>query len=149
MGWEDLLEEGMATHSSVPAWRIPWTEESGRLWSVGSQRVGNDRSDLACAKMVYSSSCEVEISMNSLNFPLQWQQLPMLSMHLGEIFFFFAMPGLSCGMKIYFPDQELKLPPMYWECGVFFTWQPEKFPEEVFLSSSFANRRLGKKVPFK
>ena len=36
------LEKGMATHSSILAWRIPWTEESGRLWSMGSQRVGHD-----------------------------------------------------------------------------------------------------------
>ena len=34
---EDPLEEGMAIHSSVLAWRIPWTEEPGRLWSTGSQ----------------------------------------------------------------------------------------------------------------
>ena len=38
----------MATHSSIRAWRIPWTEESGGLWSIGLQRVGHDRSDLAC-----------------------------------------------------------------------------------------------------
>ena len=41
-GWKDLLEEGMATHSSVLAWRIPWTEEPGRLQSMGSQRVRHD-----------------------------------------------------------------------------------------------------------
>ena len=40
LGWEDLLEKEMATHSSIPAWRIPGTEEPGRLQSVGSQRVG-------------------------------------------------------------------------------------------------------------
>ena len=40
---EDPLEEGMATHSSILAWRIPWTEEPGRLQSIGSQRVGHDR----------------------------------------------------------------------------------------------------------
>ena len=45
--WEDPLEEKMATHSSVLAWRIPWTEEPGRLWSIGSQRVSHDRSNLA------------------------------------------------------------------------------------------------------
>ena len=38
LGWEDLLEKGMATHSSILAWRIPLTEEPGRLQSVGSQR---------------------------------------------------------------------------------------------------------------
>ena len=39
LGWEDLLEKGMATYSSVLAWRIPWTEKSGGLQSMGSQRV--------------------------------------------------------------------------------------------------------------
>ena len=38
---EDPLEEGVATHSSILAWRIPWTEERGRLQSMGSRRVGH------------------------------------------------------------------------------------------------------------
>ena len=42
LGQEDPLEEGMATHSDILAWRIPWTEEPGRLQSMGSQRVGHD-----------------------------------------------------------------------------------------------------------
>ena len=42
LGQEDSLEKGMATHSSVLAWRIPPTEEPGRLQSMGSQRVGHD-----------------------------------------------------------------------------------------------------------
>ena len=42
LGWEDALEKGMATHSSILAWRIPWTEEPGGLQSMGSQRVGHD-----------------------------------------------------------------------------------------------------------
>ena len=42
LGWEDPLEKGMATHSSILAWRIPWREEPGRLQSMGSQRVGHD-----------------------------------------------------------------------------------------------------------
>ena len=41
--WEDALEEEMATHSSVLAWRIPWTEESSKLQSMGSRRVGHNR----------------------------------------------------------------------------------------------------------
>ena len=41
-GWEDLLEKEMATHSSILAWKIPWTEEPGRLQSMGLQRVGHD-----------------------------------------------------------------------------------------------------------
>ena len=42
LGQEDPLEEGMATYSSILAWRIPWTEEPGGLQSMGSQRVGHD-----------------------------------------------------------------------------------------------------------
>ena len=42
LGWEDLLEKKMATHSSVLAWKIPWSEEPGRLQSMGLQRVGHD-----------------------------------------------------------------------------------------------------------
>ena len=41
LGWEDSLEKEMVTHSSIPAWRIPWTEEPGRLQSTGLER-GND-----------------------------------------------------------------------------------------------------------
>ena len=44
---ENLLEEEMATHSSILAWRVPWTEEPGRLQSMRSHRVGHDQSDLA------------------------------------------------------------------------------------------------------
>ena len=40
--WEDPLEKEMATHSSILAWEIPWTEEPGGLQSMGSQRVGHD-----------------------------------------------------------------------------------------------------------
>ena len=42
LGREDPLEKGMATHSSILAWRIPWAEEPGGLQSMGSQRVGHD-----------------------------------------------------------------------------------------------------------
>ena len=42
LGQEDLLEKEMATHSSILAWKIPWTEDTGRLQSMGSQRVEHD-----------------------------------------------------------------------------------------------------------
>ena len=42
LGQEDPMEKGMATHSSILAWTIPWTEESGGLQSMGSQRVGRN-----------------------------------------------------------------------------------------------------------
>ena len=43
LGWQDSLEQGMATHSSILAWRIPSTEEPSSLQSMGSQRVGHDQ----------------------------------------------------------------------------------------------------------
>ena len=48
LGQKDPLEARMATHSSILAWIIPWTEEPGRLWSIGLQRFGHDWSNLAC-----------------------------------------------------------------------------------------------------
>ena len=42
LGGEDSLEKGVATHSNILAWRIPWTEEPGRLQSMGSQRIRHD-----------------------------------------------------------------------------------------------------------
>ena len=49
LGWEDPLEKKMATHSNIPAWKIPWTEEPGALQSMGSQRVRQDwATECAC-----------------------------------------------------------------------------------------------------
>ena len=47
LSWEDPLEEGMTTHSSILAWKIPWTEDPGGLQSMGSQRVGHNCSNSA------------------------------------------------------------------------------------------------------
>ena len=53
---EHPVEEGMATHFSIHGWRIPWTEETGGLWSLGSLRVRHARSDLACTHFRISLS---------------------------------------------------------------------------------------------
>ena len=55
LGWENPLEESMATHSSILAWRIPWTEEPGRLQFMESQRVGDDErlSTAHCVKWCF------------------------------------------------------------------------------------------------
>ena len=50
MGWEDPLEEGMATHSSILAWRIPGTEEPGGVLSMGSQRVRHEATNTCTHK---------------------------------------------------------------------------------------------------
>ena len=57
LGREDALEKGMATHSSIRAWRIPWTEESGRLQSIGWQRVGYDLASKQQQRSVFSLLC--------------------------------------------------------------------------------------------
>ena len=59
LGQEDPLEEGMATHSSILAWRIPWREKPGRLQSIGSLRVGHDWSNLAYTDTRFSCYCQV------------------------------------------------------------------------------------------
>ena len=51
LGWEDPLEKEMTTHSSILAWEIPWTEEPGRLQSMGLQGVGHD---LAAKQQLYT-----------------------------------------------------------------------------------------------
>ena len=56
LGWDDLLENEIATHSSILAWKIPWTEEPGRLQSMGSQRVGHD-----CATPLHTSVCFISL----------------------------------------------------------------------------------------
>ena len=53
LGQKDPLEKGMATHSSILTWRIPWAEKPGRLQPIGSQRVGHDWSDLAGEQNVH------------------------------------------------------------------------------------------------
>ena len=56
LSWKDPLEKGMATHSSILAWRIPWTEEPGGLPSVGSQRIGHS---------MYHVSLSIPLSMGT------------------------------------------------------------------------------------
>ena len=57
LDWEDPLEEGMATHSIILAWKIPWTEEPGRLQFIGSQRVAHNWSDLSRLMNIYFILC--------------------------------------------------------------------------------------------
>ena len=56
LGGEDPLEEGMERHSSILAWKIPWTEDPGGLQTIGLQRVRHNWSDLACIYCIYPRS---------------------------------------------------------------------------------------------
>ena len=67
LGWEDPLEKGMATHSSILAWRIQWTEELGGLQSIGSQRV---RHNLVTNTLI-SQLCSMERRCTTRNFALR------------------------------------------------------------------------------
>ena len=84
LGWEDLLEKEVTTHSSIPAWRIPWTEEPGGLQFMGSQRVGHDWSDWA-SKYIHSDpvyfNCYTELHYRN---------------KLQSIFFFFFIICFPC-----------------------------------------------------
>ena len=79
---EDLLEKGIATHSSILAWRIPWAEELGALQSMGLQRVGHDWASnttiTSALKYIISISEVVDISPGNLYFILQFIQ-PVIS----------------------------------------------------------------------
>ena len=66
---EDPLEKGMATHSSILAWRIPWTEEPDGLQSIGLQRVGQNKANNTFTFLLFFSPCHHE--MKILNMP--WQ----------------------------------------------------------------------------
>ena len=77
LGQEDTLKEGMAAHSCVLAWRIPWTEESGRLQSIGWQRVGKDFAHIVYKPMpsfrtvsshLEKMSCYYSTYLNSTNY---------------------------------------------------------------------------------
>ena len=64
---EDPLEESMATPSSILAWRIPWTEEPGRLGSIGSRRAGCGWSDLACMHISQSITSLSPLCLTSIH----------------------------------------------------------------------------------
>ena len=69
VGWEDPLEEEMATHSSILARKIPWTEESGGLQSMESQRVGHD----SATKQQHQMAMSLEESLCLLPRWLYWR----------------------------------------------------------------------------
>ena len=66
---DDRLEKGMATHSSIPAWRIPWTEEPGRLQSTELQRVGHDWSNSARALLGLEDPSPLNSVLCTIHYP--------------------------------------------------------------------------------
>ena len=72
LGGEGPLEEGMATHSSIIAWRIPWTEEPGGLQSMESQRV---RHELAAKQQAPIRTSTIQRLMTGTSLEVQWSGL--------------------------------------------------------------------------
>ena len=68
LGRDGPLEKGMTTHSSIRAWRIPWTEEPGELLSMGLQRVKHAQAQ-ACTHMIYSQDCLPSSAGSSASAP--------------------------------------------------------------------------------
>ena len=76
LGQEDPLDGGMATHSNILAWRIPWTVEPGRLQSMGLQRVGHDCSDLACGNIWFFQPLDLNLLLQGICSG--WGSLPSI-----------------------------------------------------------------------
>ena len=74
LGWEDLLEKEMATHSSILAWKIPQTEKPGSLQSMGSQRVGHDWATSLSVYLCISGSSFIHIISADSDEFLLWQE---------------------------------------------------------------------------
>ena len=99
LGREDPLGKGLATHSSILAWRIPWAEEPGGLQSKGLQRVGHNWSDLAC---MYMSCIHDTLYMSSLSC------LPSC-IHLNRACALFLMTLYMLGFCLEYPCSSLSL----------------------------------------
>ena len=96
LGWEDPLEKEMATHSSILAWKIPWTEEPGRLQSVGSKRVRHDWMTLLSLFKVRLSHCKM------LRFPMNQAAIQLLFYSITRIYWFHkCFSGASNTQKHY------------------------------------------------
>ena len=86
LGWEDPLEEGMATQSSILAWRTPWKEEPGRLQSMGLQRVGHDWETNAFTSFILLVVFKVSTSISSQKMGgILYHSNPQPSWHQGLI----------------------------------------------------------------
>ena len=83
LGWEDPLEKGMATHFSIFVWRIPWTEEPGRLQSMGSQRAGHDWATNAFTPLSFFSTTYP--FNQKMSFPLKTCGLKRFGHILNEV----------------------------------------------------------------
>ena len=122
LGWEDLLEKGMATHSSILAWRIPWTEEPGGLQSIALQIVGHNwASDETRARNPGTS-----VSVPALILPDKMSLTTSIFLSMG-------FPGSSAGKKNLLTMQETWL--YSWVRK--FPWRRYRLPTLIFSGFSW------------
>ena len=110
------MEEGMATHSSILDWRIPWTEKPGGLQSMGSQRVGHDWSDLACKHILEEASMQKK----------SWVELK-ISSQVNYSFLIYYFPSFIFRLLSSFTDRSILL---------FSTRLPHPFPHSLSATVS-------------
>ena len=99
--WEEPLETGLATHSGIPAWRIPWTEEPGGLQSMGSQRVVHDWVTNTLTFSLTHRKCTDKVVI-SIFFPLCFFLTILLKLAIGSPFHgivFFPLYGHLWGAR--------------------------------------------------
>ena len=96
LGQKDPLEKEMATHSSILAWRIPWTEEPGGLWSMGLQRVGHD----------WATKLSTFISLKGFSCGSAGKESARNAGHLGLIPWLGRSPGEGNSYLLQYPGLE-------------------------------------------
>ena len=82
LGWGDPLKKGTATHASILAWRIPWTEEPSRLQSIGLRRAGHDWSNLACMHARELDKLEENVISREMFYAQTASQILQFPLHL-------------------------------------------------------------------
>ena len=120
LGWEDPLEEGMATHSSILAWRILWTEEPGGLQSMGSQRLRHDwvtntvyRVNLRLSSYLSHKSIFILKNIYKCNANIIPNKINTTSLLLSNTWPLFKFKGCGC-MCLHTQSCLTLCSPMYW-----------------------------------
>ena len=129
---EDPLEEGMATHSSILSWRIPWMEEPGRLWSIGSQRARSDWSYLAHTQHTHGHFPPLPLQKP----PLQSLQAPFSRACFQHATFFSLFFELAHNRRIFkkhfISIISLQQLPTFWQI-MFLLTHPTSFPSPLVI----------------
>ena len=115
LGWEDPLEEGMAAHSSILAWRIPWTEKSGRQQSMGLQRVRHDWVTKHSTRKAKQTEC---IFFKTETVPYnkqQRQEAPKRNSKASQIKQEMRISLVVQWLRIYLPMQGTRVWSLVWE----------------------------------